>query len=143
MPSETIILVNILAVGSVLLWKTKQIPRLMAAVIAVAALILPALVRASTPQGAVLPLVAVLWISGAGRWLYQQWRAQQKRTPPRGKQREHLNADWSPKRAYDTQHEAESVAERQGHQENRTLDAYQCDVCKKWHVGHAHPGTRR
>jgi len=111
-----------------------------AAVAAVAFLVLG---HAISAVGIVLPLVAALWASGAGKWLWVQWRAQQKRTPPKGKQREHLNADWTPKRAYENQGEALAVAQRQGGQEHRQLDAYQCDVCKAWHVGHAHPGTKR
>jgi hypothetical protein len=132
-----------LSVAAVVLWKTKQIPRTVAALTAIIALLLPVLAHTSSALGAVIPLIAVLWLTGAGKWLYQQWRAQQKRTPPKGKQREHLNADWKPKRSYATQQEAMAVADRQGHQEHRTLDAYKCDVCKEWHVGHAHPGTRR
>jgi len=137
------IVANLLAVASVILWRTKQIPRLIAALTTVVALVAPALVHATTIVGVMLPLIATLWITGVGKWVFQQWRTQQKGRPPTGKQREHLNADWTPKRTYSAQSDAEAVAQRQGQQEGRTLDAYQCDVCKQWHVGHAFPGSRR
>ena len=133
----------LLAGGAVALWKTKQIPRPVAVVVAAVGLALSVYTDGPTAAGSLLPAACVLWVSGVAGWLYRRWRANQRRVPPTGRQREHRNADWTLKRAYRTPHDAHAVAERQGRHEGRVLSAYRCAVCGKWHVGHAHPGTSR
>jgi hypothetical protein len=70
----------------------------------------------------------------------QEWAKTGTKTPsvapPTGEARMHLNKDWSPKVSYSSMSAAQEVAARQGLQEGSILNAYQCDVCHLYHVGH-------
>jgi hypothetical protein len=43
--------------------------------------------------------------------------------------RQHYRKPGKPKKSFDTQESAEAFARRQ------KIEAYQCSVCSKWHVG--------
>lgn len=91
----------------------------------------------------VLPWTAALLAYRVHRLLYRIFRNRSTITPPgtpkvppTGRDRSHLNVDWSPKIAYASLREAQQVADRQGEQEHSVLSAYRCPVCECFHVGH-------
>ena len=136
MSMTLLVIANAAAIAAVVAWKTKRVTRFVAGGVTVAAVVVPVMLHGATAKGMVLPVAAALWVTGTVHWLYIQWRTSQRKNPPHGEKRQHLNKDWSPKRGYPNQSEAIAVASRQGHQEGSHLNAYRCPVCEEWHVGH-------
>ena len=49
----------------------------------------------------------------------------------------HTTSRGRPKKAYATREEAQASARRLSGRDGAAMSVYQCESCRKWHVGHA------